>query len=238
MASTISPWIRLCNSSYCDTFFSNEPSKDFFKHPESSPEYEICDLAKSMSHLSDNTITSNKDYNKFFNNIKSQFNGEPTPPVGFEISAPYRDAVLFKSEFYSDKVKLLAQSIPDILSQFCDVPTETLFLETIINQICFPMHYVTNKTLRFKYKAKQTNMFTDLIIFDECRYIYDWMPSLGLIENGFNNPEHELIYRMALDGLVRNTWFYNHDTFFGCSMVDRGTHGFDHITLNKRETMP
>lgn len=70
---------------------------------------------------------------------------------------------------------------------FCDVPTSELAFYPVIGQFAFPMHYNVAETRRHAYVAsgKVTKMFLDVVPFDACRYIYDWLPTLELVENSF-----------------------------------------------------
>lgn len=103
--------------------------------------------------------------------------------------------------------------------QFLDKPNKMLFFDSVINQLSYPMHYCPENSLRLTYKAKKTRMFTDLILFDECRYIYDWLPAIHQIPNAFSNPSWQYTFRFALDGLVKQRMNYNNEFFFQGSVV-------------------
>lgn len=105
--------------------------------------------------------------------------------------------------------------------QFLDKPNRMLFFDAVMNQLSYPMHYCTDSTSRLTYKAKQTRMFTDLIVFDECRYIYDWLPAIHQIPNAFANPSWQYTFRFALDGLVKQRINYNNEFFFQGSVIDK-----------------
>jgi hypothetical protein len=121
------------------------------------------------------------------------------------------------------------------LFQFCDVPTGTLAFDLLISQFAYPFHYVTDAVRRWTYVAKNTRMFLDVIVFDEARYIYDWMPLVELIECGVLDDGQQLSYRFALDGLVKNRRWYNKELFHGGAIVDQYTDGFDAKILRPRE---
>lgn len=110
--------------------------------------------------------------------------------------------------------------------QFLDKPNKMLFFDSVINQLSYPMHYCTENTMRLTYKAKQTRMFTDLIVFDECRYIYDWLPAIHQIPNAFSNPSWQYTFRFALDGLVKQRMNYNNEFFFQGSVVNKNESQF------------
>lgn len=122
--------------------------------------------------------------------------------------------------------------------QFLDKPNKMLFFDSVMNQLSYPMHYCTENAIRLTYKAKQTRMFTDLIVFDECRYIYDWLPAIHQIPNAFSNPSWQYAFRFALDGLVKQRMNYNNEFFFQGSVVNKNTPQFcdkkfsDRIKIN------
>lgn len=57
-------------------------------------------------------------------------------------------------------------------------------------------------------------MYTDVTIYDECRYIYEWLPGLHQIESSFENISWQYVFRFALDGLVKMRQNYNNEFFF------------------------
>ena len=69
------------------------------------------------------------------------------------------------------------------------------------------------------YKAKETQMYTDLLIFDECRYIFDWMPTIDMLEKNLDNINIELSYRLILDAVAKHLHKYNNDIFYGTHAV-------------------
>lgn len=57
-------------------------------------------------------------------------------------------------------------------------------------------------------------MFTDVSIYDECRYIYEWLPGLHQIISSFRDKSWQYVFRFALDGLVKMRQSYNNEFFF------------------------
>lgn len=62
--------------------------------------------------------------------------------------------------------------------------------------------------------AKSTSMYMDITIYDECRYIYEWLPALHQIVSAFENSSWQYVFRFALDGLVKSRKRYNNEFFF------------------------
>lgn len=119
--------------------------------------------------------------------------------------------------------------------QFLDKPTPKLFLDSVINQLSCPMHYCTDKIERLSYVAKETRMYMDLIPFDECRYIYDWLPAIDQMKNAFSNKSWQYVFRFALDGLVKKRINYNNEFFFQGTVVTQKKSRFEAAIIKERE---
>lgn len=124
---------------------------------------------------------------------------------------------------------------PDNMYQFLDRPTKKLFIDSVINQLSFPMHYCADKIERLTYTAKETRMYMDMIPFDECRYIYDWLPAVDQMKNAFSNKSWQYVFRFALDGLVKQRINYNNEFFFQGSVISRKEPLFKAAIIKKRE---
>ena len=119
--------------------------------------------------------------------------------------------------------------------QFLDKTNENLFFDTVINQLAYPMHYVAGQSRRYIYIAKSQRMFTDLILFDECRYIYDWMPSVNQLRQAFSNLSWQYTFRFGLDGLVKQRINYNNEFFFQGSVISKNIDGFKAAHFPERQ---
>jgi hypothetical protein len=122
------------------------------------------------------------------------------------------------------------------MPMFCDVPNAELSSFPVIGQFAFPMHYNVPEVRRYSYVAsgKSTRMFLDVIPFDACRYIYDWLPTLELINDSFDLAAQQLVYRFALDGLTKHTMRYNEEYFYGTTVVGVNEDGFTEKLLIPR----
>jgi len=118
--------------------------------------------------------------------------------------------------------------------QFLDKHHSNLLFDVITNQLAYPLHCNTDCCARYRYKAKSNLMFTDVTVFDECRYIYDWLPSIHQIESMYNNESWQYIFRFALDGLVKNRKLYNNEFFFQGSVISEKEIGFETKILEDR----
>lgn len=111
----------------------------------------------------------------------------------------------------------------------CDVPTEELAFYPAFSQIAYPAHNNVEQTRRFSYVAegKNTTMMLDVLPFDECRYVYDWLSTAPLIGNDWKDESRQLVFRFALDGIAKNNHYYQDDFLFGCHVVGIDSGEFD-----------
>ena len=132
------------------------------------------------------------------------------------------------SNYLSDSLRTLKAS-HDFRKyhQFCDLFLFHQVLELLLRQFSTPYHVNVEKTLRWKYKAKDTKMFMDLLIVDECRYLYDWMPTADMFESGITNIERQLSFRFALDAIRKHSRWYNPEMLFGTGIVNQDTVPFE-----------
>lgn len=118
--------------------------------------------------------------------------------------------------------------------QFCDLVLEHQIVELLFRQVAVPYHVNVEMTRRWRYQAKQTPMFMDMTILDECRYLYDWMPTTEMVSAGFFDIERQLAYRFALDGVSKHRRWYNNEYFFGTAVIDQHTKPFEAKILHPR----
>jgi hypothetical protein len=133
-----------------------------------------------------------------------------------------------QTEFYSEKLRSLTQRRWHTeMYLFCDLVLFHQIKELLFRQIAVPYHINIEKTKRWTYLAKDTRMFMDMIVLDECRYVYDWMPTVDMIEAGMDSIDRQLCYRFALDALGKHRRWYNNEYFFGTAVIDQFQEGFE-----------
>lgn len=120
------------------------------------------------------------------------------------------------------------------LYQFLDKPHSNLFFDIVLNQLSYPMHNNILHNKRFQYIAKTNCMFTDVTVYDECRYIYEWLPGFHQIVSSFENMSWQYVFRFALDGLVKMRQNYNNEFFFQGSIVSNTVEQFSSKKLQDR----
>lgn len=138
--------------------------------------------------------------------------------------------------------KYLAKPLADVVLshnmaayyQFCDLVLDHQIVELLFRQVAVPYHVNVERTQRWRYQAKDTPMFMDLTILDECRYLYDWMPTIEMVSQGFSDIERQLSYRFALDGVSKHRRWYNTEYFFGTAVMDQNTKPFEAKILKPR----
>ena len=63
---------------------------------------------------------------------------------------------------------------------FCDIPFPNLTVDLLIGVYGYPYLVNLRKLLRLEYCAKQTTMYSDVFILDQCRYMYDLVPTVSM----------------------------------------------------------
>lgn len=177
--------------------------------------------------------------NRFTENLWKEFSGDNP----FSDDASKSLIKLFHLKHNPNLLKKDIQEIYDkasdrnVFFQFLDKPFGGMYLDFIINQLSYPMHAKTSGIRRYRYCAKKTEMFTDVIPLDECRYIYDWLPGMHQMKQAYNDNSWQDIFRFALDGLVKQRLKYNNEFFFRGSVIDKYENGFEQKTISEREVI-
>lgn len=102
---------------------------------------------------------------------------------------------------------------------FCDIFLFHQILEVLLAQISVPYFPKIDQIKRWTYKAKEHKMFTDLIVFDQARYIMDWLPTPEMISDLNFDLQVELSIRFLLDAFAKNNHYYLTNLFFGCNVL-------------------
>ena len=103
----------------------------------------------------------------------------------------------------------------------CDWPTEEIAFYPAFAQLAYPAHPNVRETRRFRYVAegKKTPMFLDVVAFDECRYVYDWLSGMHLVTNDWFDLSSQLTFRFALDAIVKERRWFGDDFLYGCHVI-------------------
>lgn len=122
------------------------------------------------------------------------------------------------------------------MPRLCDMPTEELGFYPIFAQYSYPAHCNVSEVRRFTYIAEDKNnrMFLDILPFDECRYVYDWLSSAHLAAGDLERLSTQLTFRFALDSIVKNIHNYQDDFLYGAHVLPISTEGFEEKQLTAR----
>lgn len=212
IATITIPWSRLASSTLWSRYF-NKSARDITIEKKRAKELS---LSKSLENINMLKETSRNFGLKWIDELF----GYPEPTSSSELINCYESLKSNSNHYTSNMIKIIDDfPYKDKMFQFCDKPSKNLVFDMLINQLSYPMHYNTRSIIRRQYQAKKTKMFTDCFIFDEARYIYEWLPTIDLINNAFDNIPQQLTYRFALDGLVKSRMYYNPEYFFSGSVV-------------------
>lgn len=118
--------------------------------------------------------------------------------------------------------------------QFLDKVHINMYYDIVIYQLTYPMHYNNKQNYRCSYTAKTKKMMLDVTTFDECRYLYEWLPTMHQILYSFKNKSWQYVFRFALDGLVKSRKQNNNELFFQGSVISDRIHDFECIKVPKR----
>jgi hypothetical protein len=123
----------------------------------------------------------------------------------------------------------------DLMPFLCDWPTNEIGFYPCFAQMAYPAHPNIKETRRFRYVAegKVTPMFLDVLAFDQCRYVYDWLSGMLLMTDDWFDLSSQLVFRFALDAIVKERRWFGDDFLFGCHVVGEGT-AFPGATLSAR----
>lgn len=235
-ASITVPSLRFCNSNYLRTLSTSNPILN--------KRYNLQDV----NTIKDNTVYKYFAINSFLEQESASFAGiERVNKLASELTGKQQQYGLLPSLRKIHDIRTSSDAAPEVLGnvieyfdsspelyQFLDKPNRVLFFDSVISQLSYPMHYAADKATRLTYKAKEKRMFTDLLLFDECRYIYDWIPAIHQIPKAFSNPSWQYTFRFGLDGLIKQRINYNNEFFFQSSVVSKVNSEFKAQTWTDR----
>ena len=118
--------------------------------------------------------------------------------------------------------------------RFLDQPNDSLYFDFAMRQLSYPMHCNPASSIRLSYVAKEKRMFADAIVFDDCRYVYDWFPAVLQGDDPLRDTSWLYVFRFALDGLVKCRMESNSDYFYQGSVIHRDISGFGSSEFNER----
>jgi hypothetical protein len=120
----------------------------------------------------------------------------------------------------SDEMKLtLGQSwIDSKEGLFCDVPLLNLLINSLFGIYGHPYLPNPRQSARFSYTAKDTKLYTDLLVLNQCRDYFDYLPTIDLISSRFQSYAYQLIPRPCLDRIGRHDFSSSEHLFRGAAL--------------------
>lgn len=116
----------------------------------------------------------------------------------------------------------------------CDIPMKNLIIEFLFGIYGFPYLANTNKAFSYKYKAKETWMYSNVFIFDQCRSLYDFIPSIEVFSIFFKSIPNQMLIRSGIDCIRRNHLHLN-SNIFKWGFIEGIDKKFGWFKLNERK---
>ncbi|MFO0605695.1 MAG: class I SAM-dependent methyltransferase [Polyangiales bacterium] len=101
---------------------------------------------------------------------------------------------------------------------FCDVPLPNLLINTLYGIYGHPYLPNPRRSTRISYTAKTTKMYMDVLVLDQCRYFYDYLPTIDLIPDRFRSVAYQLVLRACLDRMGRYDFSSSSHPFHGAAL--------------------
>lgn len=112
---------------------------------------------------------------------------------------------------------------------FCDIPFQHLLVDLCAGQVGYPYHVSLQKSLRLAYTAKSTEMFMDLTVMDQMRYMYEFLPSIPLLKQPIAIPI-QIVIRTCMEAIWKNSYQISSDIFSASTLFQ----AYDHNRLQTR----
>lgn len=117
---------------------------------------------------------------------------------------------------------------------FCDSPLPNLVIDMLMGVYGYPYHTNMEKLKRIEYTAKQTPMYSDVFVLDQCRYMYDLIPTLAMFGDSLP-PDRQLQIRICISLIGRHTFESCRDLYRGSALADMAVEGFNIIGWPNRD---
>lgn len=213
LSSVVIPSLRFVNSDYWNILTDTKPNNDYDTLQRN------CNYTYGDTGLLQNMLTQKHLQPHIFNDFMGKNAYKiPVPDSLSYIHRLKRGNIKLKSN-----INNLINNINDnnLLFSYVDRTNSDLILDLAINQLAYPMHYNASAHRRYRYTAKETEMFMDVLVLDSCRYVYEWMPTIHLLDKALQNPSWQNTFRYALHGLIMNRINYNNEFFYRASVLSR-----------------
>lgn len=105
----------------------------------------------------------------------------------------------------------------------CDLPFPNLVVHSLLGMYGRPYFASLRDSIRGRYTAKATTMFTDVFVLDQCRYYFDWFPTVTQVPPRFASKAFQVVARCIVDRIWSSDKSPDTHPFRGSSVA--GFHG-------------
>jgi len=81
----------------------------------------------------------------------------------------------------------------------CDLPLPNLVVNSLLGTYGRPYFTSLRDSMRGQYKAKSTTMYVDMFVLDQCRYYFDWFPTVSQVPTRFRSLPFQILARCLMD---------------------------------------
>jgi hypothetical protein len=81
----------------------------------------------------------------------------------------------------------------------CDLPLPNLVVNSLLGIYGRPYFTSLRDSIRGKYKAKTITMYADMFVLDQCRYYFDWFPTVSQVPSRFRSIAFQVLARCLMD---------------------------------------
>ncbi len=104
----------------------------------------------------------------------------------------------------------------------CDAPLPNLLINSLLGIYGRPWLVNPAKSLRLSYQAKHNRMYCDMLLLDQCRYFFDWWPTIDLCPSRFESLEFQVLARCMIDRMSWHNWQTDTHPFRGGAVAGMG----------------
>lgn len=105
----------------------------------------------------------------------------------------------------------------------CDLPFPNLMVHSLLGMYGRPYFASLRDSIRGRYTAKATTMFTDVFVLDQCRYYFDWFPTVTQVPARFRSKALQVVARCIMDRIWSSDQSPDTHPYRGSSVA--GFHG-------------
>ena len=178
----------------------------------------------------------------FLEESKAMLGSDPVTPIfrsyeinGKRVSDLLRTSLVVESileghwDVASEKLLMaIAHSWFDSkLDPYCDAALPNLLINATLGVYGYPHHVAPESSLRLKYTARKTTMFSDCLLLDQCREFYDFFPVIDLVPNFCENIGNEMLARAMMDQIGWQDWSCDQHPFQGSALFGVGERRYE-----------